>query len=359
MSVRFGSQVGFPTAMRSGVINLALLVTLGIAAGCTAPTTTSNSSTASPAPTESPQASADAPKGKLALVLPGQPNDQSWDQAAFEAANALKGKGVDVAIAEAVTPADAPRVLRKFADAGYTTIVAHSFNFQDAVFQVAKDYPNVNFAWAGGIKRTAANVADYDQPFYQGAYLVGLVAADLSKSGKLGAVYGYDIPVCHAMGKAMLAGAKTKRPDAQLVASAAGDWYDIAKAKEAAAAQAETGVDFWIGCGQGPTLGTIQAAKDKGGFATSYVGDMSSQGPNTVAANLIWNMEPLFTKMLDDTAKGSFKDQFYQMAIAEDTIRVDINPGFKEKVSAETMKAVEETQSKIASGALKVPFVPK
>ncbi|WP_421659498.1 BMP family ABC transporter substrate-binding protein [Leptothermofonsia sp. ETS-13] len=94
------------------------------------------------------------------------------------------------------------------------------------------------------MKKTGKNVADYDQPFYQGASMVGLVAAKLSKTGKLGAIYGFDIPVCHSMGEAMLAGAKTERPDVKLVASAAGDWYDVTKGKEAAIAQADTGVDF-------------------------------------------------------------------------------------------------------------------
>lgn len=314
--------------------------------------------TTSPTPGEAASTPA-GKQGRLAVVLPGLPNDQSWDQAAYEAAQALKAKGVEVAIAESVSPADAPRILRQFADAGYTTIIAHSFNFQDAVFQVAKDYPNINFAWAGGIKKTGSNVADYDQPFYQGAYMVGLVAAKLSKTGKLGAIYGFDIPVCHAMGEAMLAGAKTTRPNVQLVASAAGDWYDPTKAREAAIAQADTGVDFWIGCGIGPVLGAIQAANTKGGYVTSYVGDMSSQGPKVVAANLIWNMEPLFSKMLEDTASGTFANKYYEMAVPEGVIRVDIPPAFKDKVGADTIQAIEKTHSQIASGELKAPFVPK
>jgi simple sugar transport system substrate-binding protein/basic membrane protein A len=29
-------------------------------------------------------------------------------------------------------------------------------------------------------------------------------------------------------------------------------------------AQADTGVDFWMECGEGPALGAIEAAKEKG-----------------------------------------------------------------------------------------------
>ncbi|MBE9138387.1 BMP family protein [Nodosilinea sp. LEGE 07088] len=304
-------------------------------------------------------ATTDSEAPKVALVLSGSSNDQSWDQAAFEAGEALKAEGVEVAMSEAVDPADVAAVLRQYAEEGYDLIVAHSFSYQDAVFQVSEEFPDVNFAWAGGIGETSENVADYDQPFYQGAYLVGLVAAELSKTGKLGALYGFDIPVCHAMGEAMLAGAQEVRPDATLTSAAVGDWYDVAKAKEAALSQAETGVDFWIGCGQGPTLGQIEAAKDVDGFATGYVGDMSSLGPEVVAANLVWNMTPLFNQMLADTAAGTFADQFYNLGVPEGVVQVEVTSDFQDAVSADVIKAMDETKAKIVSGELEVPFVPE
>ena len=313
----------------------------------------------SPTTPASPAANAEGKVGRFALIMNGPPTDKSWNQRAYEAAQALKAKGVDVVVSESISPADVERVLRQYAEAGYSPIVAHSFNYGDAVFKVAKEFPNINFAWAGGINKTGTNVADFDQPFYQGAYLVGLIGGKLSKTGKLGALYGFDIPVCHAMGEAMLAGAKTVRPDATLTDAAVGNWDDVAKAKEAALSQAETGVDFWIGCGQGPTLGQIEAAKTKGGFATSYVGDMSSIEPNVVASNLLWNMEPLFSRMIEDTQAKKFTNQFYKMGVAEGVINVEVNPAFKDKLTSEQLKAIEEARTKIASGELKVPFVPK
>jgi basic membrane protein A len=144
---------------------------------------------------------------------------------------------------------------------GFAVIVAHSFSYQDAVFEVAAEAPETNFAWVGGIGQTAENVYDYDQPFYEPAYLVGILAGHVSQSGHLGALYGFDIPVCHAMGEAMLAGAKTVNPQVSLTVTSVGDWGDVAAAKEAGLAQVDTArVDYWIGCGEGPTLGSIEAA---------------------------------------------------------------------------------------------------
>ncbi|HTL88627.1 MAG TPA: BMP family protein [Leptolyngbya sp.] len=327
---------------------------------CSSTPPTSQSPSQSPGATVSPSTSSDAGKAaRIALIIDGSPTDRSWNQKAYEAAQSLKSDGVDVVVSESISPANVERVLRQYAEAGYSPIVAHSFNYGDAVFKVAKEFPNTNFAWAGGINKTAANVADYDQPFYQGAYLVGLIGARLSKTGKLGALSGFDIPVCHAMGAAMLAGAKTVRPDVTLTNAAVGDWYDVAKAKEAALSQAETGVDFWIGCGLGPALGEFEAAKTKGGMATSYVGDMSSIEPKVVASNLIWNIKPLFAKMIEDTRSKTFANQFYKMGVAQGVVQVEVNPAFKDKLTSDQLKTIEDARAKIASGELKVPFVPK
>jgi simple sugar transport system substrate-binding protein/basic membrane protein A len=133
----------------------------------------------------------------------------------------------------------------------------------------------------------------------------------------------------------------------------------VAKAKEAALSQADTGVDFWIGCGDGPTLGQIEAAKVKGGFSSSYVGDMTALGPNVVAVNLIWNMEPLFARMLEDTQKGSFAKQYYKMGVKEGVIQVEVPDSFKEKLGAENVKLIEDTKAKIIAGTLTVPYQPK
>ncbi|MCE3249340.1 MAG: Tat (twin-arginine translocation) pathway signal sequence/basic rane protein, partial [Geminicoccaceae bacterium] len=197
----------------------------------------------------------------MALVLIGPKNDNSWAEAAHRALEAEAAKGSRTAFAESVADADVARVMRDYVDQGFDVIVAHSFSYQDAVFEVAAEAPDTNFAWAGGIGHTAENVSDYDQPFYEPAYLVGILAGHMSQSGHLGALYGFDIPVCHAMGEAMLAGATTVNPDATLTVTAVGDWGDVSAAKEAGLAQVDTaGVELLDRLRRGPDAGL-----DRGG----------------------------------------------------------------------------------------------
>jgi simple sugar transport system substrate-binding protein/basic membrane protein A len=298
-------------------------------------------------------------KGSFAVVLTGPWDDNSWNEAGYLGMKALEADGVKVAYSESVAEGEDARVLRQYADEGYQMIVGHSFGYQDGVFEVAAEYPDINFAWAGGIQRMEKNVADYAQPFYEAAYPIGIIAGHMSETGKLGAIYGFDIPVCHAMGEAMLAGAKTVNPDATLTVTGVGDWIDVAKAKEAAIAQADTGVDFWIECGEGPALGTIAAAQEVGGYVTGYVGDMTENGPDVVLVNLLWNMEPMFRQMLADTLAGTFDAPWYDYGIKQDAMLVTYNDDLKDQIPAEAIEASEKAMADIKAGDLIVEFVPE
>jgi simple sugar transport system substrate-binding protein/basic membrane protein A len=341
------------------LLALAAMLFAACAAPAAAPAPPEEAPTEEAAAEEGAAPAAAESKGKIALIFPGPPDDNSWNEAAYSTLQAMGEDGYEIAYSESVADADAARILRDYADNGFQVIVGHSFGYQDAVFQVASEYPDVNFAWGGAINRTAENVADYDQPFYEPAYLVGMIAGHVSAEGKLGALYGFDIPACHAMGEALLAGAQTVNPDATLTVTAVGDWIDVARAKEAALAQADAGVDFWIECGEGPALGTIEAAKEAGGYVTGYVGDMTENGPEVVLANIVWNMQPIFNDMMQATLDGAFNAPWYEYGIADGALDVVINPALAEVIPAEAMQAVEEAKAQIISGELVVPFVPQ
>jgi basic membrane protein A and related proteins len=303
---------------------------------------------------------AEESKGKIAAILTGPWDDNSWNEAAYIALGSMEEAGYETGYSESVSESDIQRVLREYADEGYQMIVAHSFGYGDGAFEVAEEYPEVNFAWAGGIQSTADNVADYDQPFYEISYAAGIVAANMSETGKLGALYGFDIPVCHSMGEAFLAGAQTVNPDVELISTAVGDWIDVAKAKEAALAQADTGVDFWIECGEGPALGAIEAAKEVDGYATGYVGDMSENGPEVVPISIFWNLEPLFTQFMDDTLDGTFSDDpWYALGVDDDVLQLLYNEGMMDEIPEEAITAADQAIADIVAGDLVVEYVPE
>jgi basic membrane lipoprotein Med (substrate-binding protein (PBP1-ABC) superfamily) len=331
------------------------------ACGSSSKSTSSATTTASAGSASTAPASA-AGKPKLAIVYSAEWKDGSWGEAALNGANKLKAAGLvsDIALQENVQPgADAERALRAFAEKGFNPIIAHSFNYGDDVKKVAKDYPKILFTYAGGFGDVKNNVSDYAQPFYQASYLQGILAAGVQKGAKVAGAGGFDIPVCQAMYQAFLEGAKVVDPSTTGSYIAVGDWYDVQKAKEAALGQASGGAKMYVGCGQGPTFGQIEAAKEKGGVAMGYVGDMSSLG-NVVLASTIWKLDKVFELMVADVAAGKVNPaRYYQVDLKDGGMDITVNPAWKSKIPADVMKTYDTKLAAINAGTFQVPYKDK
>lgn len=306
---------------------------------------------------EEDAASADGDAPKLAVIYSDVWFDGSWGEAAYDGANELLEAGVisDLALQESVPPgAEAERALRAYAEDGFNPIVAHSFNYGDDVKKVAADYPDTIFVYAGGFGDVAGNVGDYSQPFHETSYLSGILAAGVQGSGSVGGSAGFEIPVCYAMYEAFLLGVQEVLPDATGSFVAVGDWIDVQLAKEAALGQAADGATMFIGCGQGPTFGQIEAAIDEGGVATGYVGDMSDVG-DSVLSSFVWELDQVFGLMVEDAANGVTEAQYYEVLLKDGGLSMAISPNWE--VPAETMALYEERLAAIIDGSFEVPFI--
>lgn len=301
----------------------------------------------------------DAPK--MAIVYSAEWNDGSWGQAAFDGANQLLADGTisDLALVENVPPgAEGERAMRDFAEQGYNPIIAHSFNYGDDVKKVAPDYPDTIFVYAGGFGDVADNVGDYDQPFYQAAYLEGILAAGATEGGDVAGAGGFEIPACYSMYEAFLAGAREIRPETGGNFVAVGDWYDVQLAKEAALGQGDGGATMYIGCGQGPTFGQIEAANDTGGVSAGYVGDMAELG-DSVLSSFIWRLDKTWELIVADAAAGNSDAQYYSVPLADGGLEVVISAGREGDISAEAMDLFNTRLAEIQDGSFEVPFVPE
>jgi basic membrane lipoprotein Med (substrate-binding protein (PBP1-ABC) superfamily) len=299
--------------------------------------------------------SGDAPK--LAVVYSAEWQDGSWGEFAYDGANSLLERGVvsEVSLQENVPPgADAQNALRALADDGFNPIIAHSFNYGDDVKKVAADFPETIFVYAGGFGDVEGNVGDYSQPFYEASYLSGVLAGGVQGDGNVAGAGGFEIPVCYSMYEAFLAGVQETVPAATGSFVAVGDWYDVQLAKEAALGQAADGATMFVGCGQGPTFGQIEAANDEGGVSTGYVGDMSEVG-SSVLSSFVWELDKVFELMVADAAAGVTEAQYYEVTLAEGGMSIAISSAWD--VPDETMALYEERLAGIEEGTFEVPFV--
>jgi hypothetical protein len=97
----------------------------------------------------------------------------------------------------------------------------------------------------------------------QATYLMGMMSAHLSKTGKVGVIGGVEIPPLKSTFLAFEAGAKSVRPDFQVVVTYIGNWDDVGAAKQAAHALIEQNCDVIFPNADAASLGAFQAAQEK------------------------------------------------------------------------------------------------
>jgi len=305
-----------------------------------------------------------ADKVSVAILLPCAINDRSWCQAAYEGVKKLESDGlIDLQIVENA-PFDAPgatRVMTGFAEAGVDLIIGHSFDYGAPINELAPKFPKSRFIWQGSCNGfcdvAGANVTDYGMPMHEPAYLAGIVAAGLTKSNKLGSNSGYDIPVCRATVEAFLAGAKEVNPAITRLDTFLGSWIDVAKAKEATAAQAEQGADVFIACGNAGSFGMIQEVKEKNLSAFGYVYDQSELAPANVVGSLHWKLDITFGQIVAAIKAGAVP-AYIEIPMKDGGFELQLNPGYTAgKVSAAAQALYDTKLAEIKAGTFTVPFV--
>jgi basic membrane protein A len=91
------------------------------------------------------------------------------------------------------TPADFEENFRQYAAAGYTLVIGHGFEFQDAAARVAPEYPKTFFVTTGG-ETVRPNLAALSFAFDEPSFLAGMAAAATSSTGTIACVGGTELP---------------------------------------------------------------------------------------------------------------------------------------------------------------------
>jgi basic membrane lipoprotein Med (substrate-binding protein (PBP1-ABC) superfamily) len=236
------------------------------------------------------------------------PVEQQWVSRIDKALKAAAARGeIEYEFSEKVANADYERVMRQYAEKGNTLIVGESFAVEAAARKVAKEYPKVSFLMGSSGKPQAPNFSVFDNYIQEPAYLSGLIAGAMSKSGKIGMVGGYSIPEVNRLMNAFMAGAKESNPKVQFMVTFINSWFDPPKAKEAAFAMIDKGADVMYA----ERFGVSDAAKERKVLAIGNVIDTQKDYPDTVVASALWNMEPTIDRALKTVKEGKFKAEDY------------------------------------------------
>jgi simple sugar transport system substrate-binding protein len=218
---------------------------------------------------------------RVAFVYVDPVGDTGWsfqhDVARRELERVLGSKVKTTFVDNVPATADAERVIRQLAVAGNQLIFTTSFGYMEPTLRVAKLFPKVKFEHATGYK-TAANVVTYQTRFYEGAYLLGVLAGMTTRSNTLGFVGSFPIPEVIRNVDAFTLGARSVNPKATTKVIWVDTWYDPGKERQAAEALIAQGADVLGQNTDSPAI--VQAAEQHGVHAFGWDSDMSKYGPH-------------------------------------------------------------------------------
>src|SRR5690606_28371019 len=159
------------------------------------------------------------------------------------------------------------------------------FSQASALEAVAKEFPDTRFAIIDSVV-DLPNVQSIVFKEHEGSYLVGVLAALKSGTGKVGFVGGMDIPLIRKFACGYVQGVKATEPETEVLQNMTGTtgaaWSDPVKGGELARSQIEAGADVIYHAAGGTGIGVLQAAADAGVYGIGVDSNQNGLHPGHV-----------------------------------------------------------------------------
>ncbi len=301
-------------------------------------------------------AAADAVPGLLYNM--GGKFDKSFNEAAYAGAEAFKAEtGIDYMEFEPTNEAQREQALRRMAQRGANIIVAVSFAQTAAVETVAAELPDVKFVLIDGVVE-APNVQSILFKEHEGSYLVGMLAAMASESGKVGFIGGMDIPLIRKFACGYEHGAKSVKADAEVLVNMTGNtpaaWNDPTKGGELAKSQFDRGADVVFAAAGGTGTGVYQAAKDSGKMAIGVDSNQNHLHPGTMLTSMVKRVDVAVQEAFKSAMDGTWEPGFKILGLAEDGVGWALDEHNGKMITADMANKVNAARQDIIDGKITV-----
>ena len=302
-----------------------------------------------------PAPAAAAPKAepmKIAFIYVGPVSDGGWTFAHDNARKALEkefGDKIVTSFVESVPEsADAEAAFREKASQGNKMIFGTTFGYMEPMLKVAPEFKDVKFEHATGYK-TADNMRTYDSRTYEGAYMAGVIAGKMSKTGTLGVVASVPIPEVVRNINSFTLGAQSSNPKIKTKVVWVNAWFDPPKETEAATSLINGGADVLFQNTDSPAV--LKTAQDKGKRAFGWDSDMTAYGPKAHLASAVINWTPYYIKATKDALEGTWTTGGVWWGVKEGAIDI---VSIADDVPAETKATVDEIRAGLKAGTFSI-----
>jgi len=296
---------------------------------------------------------------KIAVVMPSAVTDMAFSQSMWSALVAIqKEMGGESALVLKYSEnmykvPDAAAAVRDYASQGFDVVIAHGSQYGSSVQEIAKDFPDVTFAWGTDVNTFGLpNVYAYTAAAEQGGYINGVIAAKLSKSKKVGVTGPVEVGDAKTYIDGFLQGIQATDPGITVSKTWTQSFSDVALMAAAAKTHIANGADILTGSSQS-VVGSIGAAKDNGKvlwFGTQA--DQASLAPKLVVASQVYDWTGMLRDIIAQHKKGVLGGVTYTLTLANGGLKVAFNPSYS--LAAGVKAAANAAIKGVSSGSISV-----
>lgn len=248
------------------------------------------------------------------------------------------------------------QAIRKMAKRGANPVLSVGFSQAHAVGIVSQEFPDTSFTIIDMVV-DQPNVRSVTFREEQGSFLVGALAAMVSKSGKVGFVGGQDIALIRKFACGYEQGAKHVNKDAEVYQNMTGStgaaWNNPTKGGELAKSQFDRGADVVFAAAGGTGLGVYQAAKDNGKYAIGVDSNQNHLHPGTMLTSMLKRVDNAAYDTFTAKKDGSWKAGVTTLGLAEKGVGWAVDEHNEELVKP-FMEKMEAIEKGIVDGSIKV-----
>jgi basic membrane protein A len=296
---------------------------------------------------------------RIAVVMPSSTADLAFSQSMWSALVAVqKEMGGESALALKYSEnmfkvPDAAAAIRDYASQGFDVVIAHGSQYGSSVQEIAKDFPDVTFAWGTDVNTFGLpNVYAYTAAAEEGGYVNGVLAARLSKSRKIGVTGPVEVGDAKTYIDGFLQGVQSVDSSITISKTWTGSFSDVALMAAAARTHIASGADILTGSSQS-VVGSIGAAKDNG--KVLWFGTQSNQAslaPKLVVASQVYDWTGMLKDIIAQHKKGVLGGVQYTLTLANGGLKISYNPSYS--LPAAVKAAGDAAIKGIAGGSITV-----
>jgi len=292
---------------------------------------------------------------KVGLLTPGPINDHGWNSLAWDGVQLIqKELGAEISHQETKTPPEMTEGFKAYGAKGFDLAFGHGFEYQDPAKEAGAQYPNTVFITTSGTT-VAPNVAPMVFELEQATYLLGVIAARESKTGKAGLVGGINFPSIASTFLAFKAGAQSVNPKFEVKEIYTGNFDDVGAAKLATLSLINAGCDFIFHQANEAGRGVFQACQERKVRCFGSNKNQNDLAPDVIVASAVLDVPAAFVTIAKKVRDHQFKPEIQYLGMNEGIVSLVWNDALKATVKPETVREVAKIEQGIRDGSVKVP----